>query len=82
MMSIANFIGKALYYQLQKNILFPAVHKVYSTYQYFVLSDISGGVNLIGDGRSYSPSYNAKYGTYSMLDSSTNKILHFIQLYM
>ena len=79
MMSIANvnFIGKTLYYQLQKNILFPAVHKVYSTYQYFVLSDISGGVNLIGDGRSDSPGYNAKYGTYSMLDSSTNKILNF-----
>ena len=67
-----NFIGKTLYYQLQKNILFPAVHKVYLTYQYFVLSDISGGVNIIGDGRSYSPGYNTKYGTYSMLDSSTN----------
>ena len=60
MMSIANvnFIGKTLYYQLQKNILFPAVRKVYSTYQYLVLSDISGGANLIGDGRSYSPGYN------------------------
>ena len=34
-------------------------------------------MNLAGDGRSDSPGYNAKYGTYSIMNISTNEILDF-----
>lgn len=30
-----------------------------------------------GDGRADSPGFSAKYGTYSVLDLDTNKIVHF-----
>ena len=31
---------------------------------------------MIGDGRSDSPGYNAKYGTYTMMNPSTNEIIN------
>ena len=32
-------------------------------------------VDLIGDSRSDSPRYNAKYGTYMLMNSATNEIV-------
>ena len=32
-------------------------------------------VDLAGDGRSDSPGYNAKYGTYSLMNTATNEVL-------
>ncbi|KAM7314922.1 uncharacterized protein ISCGN_004706 [Ixodes scapularis] len=34
-------------------------------------------LHLAGDGRADSPGYSAKHGTYSLLDTNANKILHF-----
>lgn len=34
-------------------------------------------LKLAGDGRADSPGFSAKYGTYSVLDLDTNKIVHF-----
>ena len=80
LMDIANVIlfSKQTYYRLQKHFLFPAVHKIYTThrmlrYQEYVES--SNEIDLIGDGRCDSPGYNAKYGTYTLMNGQCNEIL-------
>ena len=37
----------------------------------------SDPIDLCGDGRADSPGYNAKYGTYTLMEESTGKIIDF-----
>ncbi|KAM7300964.1 uncharacterized protein ISCGN_016538 [Ixodes scapularis] len=37
----------------------------------------SSQLHLAGDGRADSPSYSTKYGTYTLLDTPVNKLMHF-----
>lgn len=37
----------------------------------------SDPIDLCGDGRADSPGYNAKYGTYTLMEESTGKIFDF-----
>ena len=63
MMQITNiaFLGKTLYYKIQKQILFPAVNQVYNDNRTEILLGlISNKEELVGDGRCDSPGYNAK----------------------
>ena len=34
-------------------------------------------IDLFGDGRSDSPGHNAKYGTYTLMDENSEKIIDF-----
>ena len=61
-----------------------AIHKVYCTHKDIRFSAYTEGnldINLIGDGRCdspgyhLSPGYNAKYGTYTLMDSDSGEIL-------
>ena len=71
------FFSHASFYRLQRKVLFPAINIVYKIYRNDVIRRCISekGVDLIGDGRSDSPGYNAKYGTYTLMNSATNEIV-------
>ena len=65
------------------NILLPpdklSVIHVWKRSQQALLSKCRSPVIIGGDGRADSPGHSAKYGSYGIIDMSTNKVLH-IQL--
>lgn len=72
------FIGRATYHRIQNNILFGNIDKAWRDHQQQLFNDIGNRhVSLAGDGRCDSPGYCAKYGTYTMMDINTNKIVDF-----
>ena len=81
MMDIANisFISHTLYLSIQKKLLFPSIHHVYTTHRQILL-DIArekNNIDILGDGRCDSPGYSAKYGTYTIMNGSSGEILDF-----
>ena len=72
-------MGKTLYHRIQNKYLFPCIHKIYKTFQAVIIDKVKerGAVNVIGDARCDSPGYNAKYSTYSLMDSITGQVMHF-----
>ena len=71
-------ISKLTYFRHQKNYLYPAIHDVWEKNQMLLLNNFikkQKGLILGGDGRSDSPGHSAKYGSYSMLELSINKII-------
>ena len=73
-MDIANVkcFSNVTFYKIQKRWRHPAIHKVYCTHKDIRFSVYTEGnldISLIGDGRCDSPGYNAKYGTYTLMDS-------------
>ena len=81
MMDVVNLklFGSTVYTGLQKKILFPSINYVYKKHRNKIMDScrLIGSLNLAGDGRSDSPGFNAKYGTYTLMDITTNKILDF-----
>ncbi|XP_049512258.1 uncharacterized protein LOC125940287 [Dermacentor silvarum] len=68
--------SKRTYDHLQRDIMIPAVHQLWEREQQSLLSCLSRtGAQLAGDSRADSPGYSAKYGTYSLLDTSLNRII-------
>lgn len=66
------------FYNIQKHYLSPSIEHVWKTHQNKLINDIRGrGSPLIlgGDGRCCSPGHTAKYGTYSVMDLDSGKIL-------
>ena len=63
------------FFQIQTCYLIPAVDYVWSKEREEVLDSISGPVSVGGDARCCSPGHTAKYGSYTLMDLSTNKIL-------
>ena len=49
----------------------------YNKFRTELISNIGNGnpIHVAGGGRCDSPGYNAKYGTYTIIDTSSNKIL-------
>ena len=66
------------YFRHQKSFLHPAVNSVYMQHQTEL---IEGCCNreliLAGDGRADSPGHSAKFGSYTVLDLDTNKVMDF-----
>ena len=74
------FIGADCYYTLREKYVFPVIDSYWQTEQNRVfnsLKDRGEQVTLAGDGRCDSPGHSAKYGTYTMLDVKSNKIVDF-----
>ena len=72
--------GKAFFYKMQRKYLHPAFNLVCENYQHTLIADsvvAAKSFKLSGDGRCDSPGFNAKYGTYSVMDNRTSKVLHF-----
>lgn len=71
-------ISQRTFYRIQKKILLPAVDQVWQEQQAATLERLkaaAGGVKLAGDSRADSPGYSAKYGTYSLIETSINKVV-------
>ena len=72
-------LSSSRFYEIQKQYLFPALNTTYKTFRKTLIeSNIASTVNhFSGDGRCDSPGYSAKYGTYSMMNTSSNKVIDF-----
>ena len=76
-MKVACFTERTFYHH-QKRYLEPAVISVWEAKQSTLLAQCRAtGVPLIigGDGRADSPGHSAKYGSYGILDLTTNKVI-------
>jgi len=67
------------FYSIQDRYLFPAVNDLWEKMQEDIINDIKAKplLKLNGDGRCDSPGHNAKYGTYTLMDSDTSKVVEF-----
>ena len=63
------------FFQIQTCYLIPAVDNVWRDEREVILRDINGPVSVGGDARCCSPGHTAKYGSNTLMDLSTNKIL-------
>lgn len=71
---------KKTFCDIQNEYLFPAIndHWLQARKQESTITDIGNkDLWLSGDGQCDSPGYSAKYGTYTMLDQHTDKIVDF-----
>ncbi|XP_064469151.1 uncharacterized protein LOC135383733 [Ornithodoros turicata] len=74
-------IKKTQYFKLQQCYLFPAVHQAWKSEQASLLSTIKEkALSVAGDARCDSPGHCALMGTYTLLETTLNKILHFEQI--
>jgi len=72
-------ICDSTFYNHQKAYLYPAVVSVWKSQQTKLLAQCRGrgaALSIGGDGRADSPGHSAKYGSYSIIDFDTNKIIH------
>ena len=75
-----NFVSKNQFYSAQDKVVFPVINNSYQNQQKEVTEEImkeKAPVNLAGDGRSDSPGHNAKYGTYTLMEEKSGKIIDF-----
>jgi len=67
---------RSTFYKLQKCYVIPSVRSVWQFEQSKVIRSLTGKkVKLAGDGRCCSPGHTAKYGSYTLMDAETGKIL-------
>lgn len=72
------FFSERTFYNIQDKYLFPVINEFQHQEQNSVFSELGEkDLWLSGDGRCDSPGHNAKYGTYTMIDRQTDKIVDF-----
>lgn len=70
-----NFISESLYYYNVRKFLQPTIATVWKRQNNDLLLN-NNNLIVAGDMRADSPGHCAKYGTYTLLDVSSNKIIH------
>lgn len=73
-------ISNSAFYSLRREYVVPAIAKEWEKEQNLVIASIrekGEPVMLAGDGRADSPGHSAKYGTYTMMNVDTDKIVDF-----
>ncbi|XP_064463604.1 uncharacterized protein LOC135374593 isoform X2 [Ornithodoros turicata] len=71
-------LRRSQFYKTQQCYLFPAVNNVYETKQQQLLEELRPvPLTLAGDGRCDSQGHTALYGTYTLLETTANRIVHF-----
>ena len=64
----------------QNNYLQPAVKNVWKREQNLLFDEMKksgdNSINAAADGRADSPGHSAKYGSYTLLNTDTNKVIH------
>ncbi|XP_064460267.1 uncharacterized protein LOC135370451 [Ornithodoros turicata] len=67
----------AQYFKFQRHYIFPAVTEVWNNEQQLLLTELKNqALCLAGDGRADSPGHSADFGTYSLMDTAANRIIH------
>ena len=82
---ISQFLGLQIpqpgtFFQHQRDILFPVIAGTWKKMKREIMQNLvdqRDEITLIGDGRCDSPGFSAKYGTYTVMDSTTSKIVEF-----
>ena len=71
------YMDSSTFYRIRKEYIAPVIRKTYANDHKETISSIinNGSVTLIGDGRCDSPGHSAKFGTYTMMDANTGKIV-------
>ena len=64
--------------RLKKKLVILAIHRVFVTQRELLFEGAKerGKIDLLGDGRCDSPGYNAKYGTYIVINKQTGMIIN------
>jgi hypothetical protein len=78
-MNVAH-ISYSTYWRLQTTMLQPTVWSCWLNHQQLLFDELHASgrkLELAGDSRSDSPGHCAQFGSYSMLETSINKIIHF-----
>ena len=71
-----NFVNNSTFYQIQRNLIIPAINKLYDENIRQARAEIrEPNCRVIGDGRFDSPGKSAKYCTYSIQSVKSNKII-------
>ena len=73
-------ISRKSFFRHQSHYLQPAIHFVWKTQQDAMISKFKSmqkPLILAGDGRSDSPGHSAKFGSYSVIELSCNRVLDF-----
>jgi hypothetical protein len=83
MINVAHF-SQTVFYRIQKSLLFPTINTFYKRHRNEIVKQcaVREENNFIGDGRSDSPGYSAKYGTYSIMSSDLNKVVDFFVVHV
>lgn len=73
------FVSEKHFYRTQGKYLFQVVNTCWKEQQKEILSNLKleKAINVCGDGRYDSPGHSTKYGTYTLLDESTKKVIAF-----
>lgn len=72
------FFSQRNFSSTQKKYLFPIVNKNFAEHQVGIFNEVRNtAVVAGGDGRCDSPGHSAKYGTYSIVDTASSKVLDF-----
>ncbi|XP_037525499.1 uncharacterized protein LOC119402427 isoform X1 [Rhipicephalus sanguineus] len=70
-------LQKTQYFQYQRCYLLPAVEQAWHSHQRTLIEEAKHQPrSLAGDGRCDTPGHSADFGTYTLLDTDLNKILH------
>ncbi|XP_069823456.1 uncharacterized protein [Dendropsophus ebraccatus] len=70
-------VGKSVYYENQKNYIFPAIDRQWKREQEAVVEEIGTALLLTGDGLSDGPGFSGKYCLYTLMDMDCKKIVNF-----
>ena len=72
-------LSERSFYNIQERCLFPVINDLWEQNRGEVISELrqKAVVKLNGDGRCDSPGHNAKYGTYTLMDSDSAKLAEF-----
>ena len=73
-------ISSTTFFQHQRQYLQPAISSTWKSQQLsllLTLKDQQKKLSLSGDGRSDSPGHCAKYGSYTVIEMSCNKVLDY-----
>jgi len=73
------FLSERVFYRNQDRYLFPVINDAWERERRSVVHELCSKelVKLNGDGRCDSPGHNAKYGTYTFMDSDSEKVVSF-----
>ncbi|XP_071952529.1 uncharacterized protein [Antedon mediterranea] len=76
-----HFLSSSSFYQIQKCYLLPVINEAYKEQQDVMIAELilrsldNETISILGDARSDSPGYSAKYSTYSFIEEKSDKIV-------